>query len=102
MTKTGTASPPLIARREAPGPIMVSDLLPLLSIVSALLTVMVAGYARLKLIVSLSAAVAIASRNEPGPLSFVFVTMMVLPNTGKALSKNSMAAAEQTVFNAVP
>src|SRR5688572_3734018 len=99
MTKTGTASPPLIVSKDAPGPVMVRDFAPLLSTVSAVLTVMVAGYGRLKLIVSPLAAPAIAARNEPGPLSFVLVTVIVSPKTGKAPSKSSIAAPGQTAYN---
>jgi len=44
MTKTWKEFPPLIAREDAPGPLMVRDLLQSLSIVSAaVLSVMVAG-----------------------------------------------------------
>jgi hypothetical protein len=60
MTKTGTEFPPLIAREDAPGPAMVSDLLPLLSIVSGVVSVIVAGVVTLKLIVSPEFAVSIA------------------------------------------
>src|SRR6266853_4328744 len=79
--KTRAAPPPLIAKLDAPGPLIVKFVL----IVSVLLSVIVAGKVRLKLIVSPDAALAIASRSEPGPLSFGFVTVAVLPNTGSAL-----------------
>src|SRR5438105_2059218 len=102
MIKTVTESPPLIAREEAPGPLMVRVLLPLLSIVSgAVLSVIVAGKLRLKLIVSPELALLIASRSEPGPLSLVVVTVIVLPKTGTALRRPNTASADQTHFNAL-
>jgi hypothetical protein len=71
-----------MANWEAPGPLIVS-VCPL-QIESVLLTVMVAGSETLKLIVSPDAAVAIAFRSEPAPLSFVFVTVTVLAKQGSA------------------
>src|SRR6266851_4876585 len=75
--KTRTAPPPLIAKLDAPGPLIVKFVL----IASVLLSVIVAGNVRLKLIVSPDAALAIAPRSEPGPLSFVLVTAIVFPKT---------------------
>jgi len=98
MTKTGTESAPLIARADAPGPVMVKDLSAALSIVSAVLIVMVAGRTRLKLIVSPLAEASMAARSEPGPLSFVFVTMSVLPNAGATMINPSIATAKQTLY----
>ena len=75
--KTSTALFPLIATLAAPGPLMVR----LVLIVSVLARVMVAGDARLKLMVSPETAFAIASRSEPKPLSLVFVTVRLVPTT---------------------
>src|SRR5260370_28244634 len=74
---TRTAPPPPIAKLDAPGPLIVKFVL----IASVLLSVIVAGNVRLKLIVSPDAALAIAPRSEPGPLSFVLVTAIVFPKT---------------------
>src|SRR5438093_11938952 len=60
------------ARRFAPGPLMVIFLL----ITSSALVRLIAPVTA-KLIVSLSCASASAWRSEPGPLSFVLVTVMV-------------------------
>src|SRR5438067_4600843 len=99
MTNTPTESPPLISRTDAPGPLMVR----LVPIVSGVLTVMVVGRGRLKLIVSPAAALVIAARNEPEPLSFVFVTVMMrmLPKTGRALRRTRAASPDHTPFNAL-
>src|SRR5438105_6347479 len=62
---------PLIAKLEAPGPLIVRSLL-ITSSPEA--SVIVAGSGRLKSIVPPGATLAIASRSEPIPLLFVFVT----------------------------
>jgi hypothetical protein len=50
---------------------------------------MVAGYVRLKLIISPFPAAVIAARSELGPLSFVLVTVRVLPKTGLKTARMS-------------
>src|SRR5207237_441994 len=72
---------PLIVRLEAPGPLIVRFLL-IKS--SPLVSVMVAGRVRLKLMVSPGAAAAIASRSDPGPLSAWFVTVIAAAKAGTA------------------
>ena len=52
--------------RSAPGPVMVR---PLSISNSSVVSVIVSGVGRVKVMVSPDAALAIASRNEPGPLS---------------------------------
>src|SRR5258708_4161291 len=86
--KTCTALFPLIARLEAPGPLIVRFEL----IVSVLASVIVAGEARLKLMVSPGAAVVIAFRSDPAPLSLLFVTVMVAPKAGDALKTVSITS----------
>src|SRR5260370_20614014 len=77
--KIGTAPFPLITRFEAPGPLMAR----LVPIVSVLLMVIVAGKLKLKLIVSPEAAVSIAFRSDPKPLSFALVTAIALAKLGE-------------------
>src|SRR5262245_7700686 len=95
--KTGTESCPLIARLDAPGPLMVRMVL----IVSGVSRLIVAGSGREKLIVSAAAALSIAYRREPGPPSSVFVTVIVAPKTGKALRSINIASPEKKPFNAL-
>src|SRR5712671_2670317 len=64
----------LIARLAGPGPVMATFLA---TRSSPLVSVMVAGVIREKLIVSPLAAPASASRSVPGPLSAVLVTVIV-------------------------
>src|SRR5882724_4642064 len=79
---------PLITRVEAPGPLIIRSWL-IKS--SPLVSVMIAGKVIwAKLIVSPGEAFAIASRSEPGPLSDVLVTVMVLPKTDTALKPASI------------
>src|SRR5262249_41456751 len=86
-----TESPPLIANESEPGPLIVT----LGPNVNGVLTVIVAGRGTLKPIVSPGAALAIASRREPGPLSCVLTTVIVLPKTAEALSRTSNAISTQ-------
>ena len=64
----------LTLSEPGPGPLMV---VAWVMAISPVVSVMVAGYVRLKSIVSPSLAIASAWRNEPAPLSLVFVTVMV-------------------------
>src|SRR5258708_2531571 len=93
--KPRAAPPPLIAKLDAPGPLIVKFVL----IVSVLLSVIVAGKVRLKLIVSPDAALAIASRSEPGPLSFVLVTAIVFAKPCEQARTTSQATARPPEFN---
>src|SRR5205807_9326906 len=63
-------------------------------LVSVLLSVMVP--VTLKLIASPEEALAIAARNESGPLSFVFLTVIVAPTTGKALNSPRIRKLDRT------
>src|SRR2546430_15081480 len=73
------------ARRFAPGPLMVMFLL----ITSSPLVRLIAPVTA-KLIVSLSCASASAWRSEPGPLSFVLVTVMVSAEADMAAAQTSI------------
>src|SRR5262245_44361622 len=77
-----------MTRLGAPGPMTVTSL----TNVSGLSRKIVAGNGTLKLIVSPDTALAIASRREPAPLSCVFTTVMVPPNTDDTLSTSAMPA----------
>src|SRR5438046_4677793 len=72
------------ARRFAPGPLMVMFLL----ITSSPLVRLIAPVTA-NVIVSPSLAVARAWRNEPGPLSFVFVTVVVSAEADTAAAQRS-------------
>ena len=52
-----------------------------------------------KTMVSPGLAVAIASRSEPGPLSFRFVTVSVAARTGEALENARTTSAMQMALN---
>ncbi|PYU02338.1 MAG: hypothetical protein DMG38_00685 [Acidobacteria bacterium] len=82
---------PLIARLEAPGPLIVRFLL-IKS--SPLVRVMVPVTP--KLIVSPDDALAIESRSEPGPLSARLVTVIVAAKAGRAL-KTAAAKSEAKI-----
>jgi hypothetical protein len=68
----------LTVKFEAPGPLIVRLVL-MVSI--PVVSVMVAGEVRLKLIASPDAALAIQPRSDPAPLSLVFVTVQTAPKT---------------------
>src|SRR5438876_3612763 len=87
--KTRTDLFPLIARLDGPGPLIVR----LVVMSSVLLSVIVPVTP--KLIVSPELAAAIAARREPSPLSFVFVTVIVLAKPGDALKSTSTISATQ-------
>ena len=90
----------MIARLDVPGPVIVR-FLPIKR--APLVNVIVAGYIRLKLMVSPGLAAAIASRNVPAPLLFVLVTVMVLPKTGDAVVRipSSIKLAHTTRLNLI-
>jgi hypothetical protein len=54
-----------------------------------------------KVIVSPSFATLSAARNEPGPLSLVFVTVMVIARAGIAIAQNSAVTMAATLTEAV-
>src|SRR5262245_49647868 len=86
---------PLMARFEAPGPLIVRSLL---INKRSVVKVTVAGYKRLKSIVSPETAFVIASRREPRPPSFVLVTVMVLPKAGRATTRETSRTMEHRTF----
>src|SRR5579871_2035373 len=90
MVNTGTALFPLIARTDAPGPVIVR-----FAVIagSALRSVMVP--VTVKLIVSPALAVRITCRSEPGPLSLVFWTVRVAPHMGSALRSRRVRIQRQ-------
>jgi hypothetical protein len=78
MEKTSTVLLPLIARLDAPGPLIVT-FVPIVSVLASVTVPVIP-----KLMVSPGLAVAIAFLREPGPLSLLVVTVMVLPKAGAA------------------
>ena len=74
-----------MVKRLAPGPVMVR----FLSITNSPVVRVTAVTLGAKLIVSPDEASRIACRNEPDPLSFPFVTVMVAAGMSVALSKSA-------------
>src|SRR5437660_1166094 len=87
---------PLTARLGAPGPEMV---ILWLTVSSPVVRVIVPVTA--KVIVSPSFAMLSACRNDPGPLSLVFVTVMVMAYAGPAAMISSAAAMAADLVNGV-
>src|SRR5437016_4955985 len=95
-SNTRNVALPLTARLGAPGPEMV---ILWLTVSSPVVRVIVPVTA--KVIVSPSFAMLSACRNDPGPLSLVFVTVMVMAYAGPAAMISSAAAMAAELVNGV-
>lgn len=82
---------PLIVRLDAPGPVIVRFVLMPRVLSSVIVPVTP------KIIVSPEEALTIALRSDPGPLSFVLVTVIVAPNAGETTRLPRMSPRMVTV-----